>query len=184
MRHQGVQVYRAGVPKKMPEVGAAGVGRESTSQPTRRGVHSPSLAAPAALLAYFDRLATRLRRVRILCGDWRRVVKPSITTNHGLTAMFLDPPYPHAEHDMAYHGDGNIWHDAAHWAVENGDNPLLRIAICGYHSDQTDALFGATWTRYRWQARGGYSNQRAAGRGRENAKRECVWFSPHCLEVP
>jgi hypothetical protein len=167
---------QAGVPKQMPEV----AGREERRAP-EKGIQRYD--APAALLAYFDRLAARLRRVRILCGDWRRVVKPSITINHGLTALFMDPPYPQAEHDMGYHGDNNIWHAAAAWAVENDDNPLLRIAICGYWSEATDALFPVTWERYRWEARGGYSNQSKDGRGRSNAKRECLWFSPHCIDA-
>lgn len=177
---KGVQAYRyqEGVPKQMPLVSARG---GSSSGTIHQGVQS--LAAPTALLAYFDRLAARLRRVRILCGDWKRVVKPSITVNHGLTSIFMDAPYPSQEHDMRYHGDNDVWHQAAAWAIENEDNPLLRIAVCGYWSAATDALFPATWERYRWQARGGYGNQKADGRGRENAKRECCWFSPHCIDA-
>lgn len=181
---KGVQAYRyQGVPKKMPLIGAGGVSRPSGGSENTAGIRRQSLEAPAALLAYFDRLSTRLRRVRILCGDWRRVVKPSITVNHGLTAVFLDPPYPAAEHDMRYHGDNDVWHQAAAWAVAEGENPKLRIAICGYWSEEPDLLFPATWERYRWQARGGYSNQKADGRGRSNAARECVWFSPHCIDA-
>lgn len=177
-RLQGIQRYRQGVPRQMPLVSARGGDSSGT---IHQGTNS--YTAPAALLAYFERLATRLRRVRILCGDWKRVVKPSITVNHGLTAVFLDPPYPSAEHDMRYHGDNDVWHQAALWAVEQGDNPLLRIAIAGYFSEATDALFPASWERLRWEARGGYSNQKANGRGRDNAKRECVWFSPHCIDA-
>lgn len=175
---KGVQAYRyqEGVRKKMPLISARGGDSSGT---IHAGVQS--YTAPAALLAYFDRLAVRLRRVRILCGDWKRVVKPSITVNHGLTGLFLDPPYPQAEHGMAYHGNNDIWHDAAAWAVENGDDPLLRICIAGYFSEATDLLFPASWERLRWQARGGYSNQSEDGRGRANAKRECLWFSPGCL---
>jgi DNA adenine methylase len=177
---RGARAYRnaPGVPKKMPKIDT-GDGEGTTLC----GVLSTRSTAPAALLAYFERLATRLRRVRILCGDWRRVVKPSITVNHGLTSVFMDPPYPQAEHGTSYHGDNNIWHDAAQWAIENGDSPLLRIAVCGYFSEQTDALFPPTWERYKWEARGGYSNQSPNGRGRANAKRECVWFSPNCINA-
>jgi DNA adenine methylase len=186
-RHQGVQAYRyrdaPGVPKKMPEVGY----KEGMVNVPGRGVHASQYTAPAALLAYFERLATRLRRVRILCGDWRRVVKPSITTNHGLTALFMDSEYPADEHDMTYHqgkkeaGQPHIWYQVAQWAVENGDNPLLRICVAGYFSEKSDSMFPASWERYRWEARGGYSNQSADGRGRANAKRECLWFNQNCL---
>lgn len=162
---QGIQSYRAqGVPKQMPGIS--------------------TYATPAALLAYFTRLSDRLRRVRFLCGDWTRAVKDSVTVNHGTTAVFLDPPYPAAEHDMAYHAErgGDVWYDAAAWAVAHGDDHRLRIAVAGYDSPATDALFPPTWTRERWQARGGYANQKADGRGRANAKRECLWFSSFCLD--
>lgn len=174
---KGIQAYRhhAGVPKQMPEIGSS---PQSAQKP--RGI--TKYAAPGALLAYFARLQERLRRVRLLCGDWRRCVKPSITTNHGLTGLFLDSPYPSAEHDMGYHGDNDIWYQVAEWAAAHGDDPLLRICVCGYFSEQADAMFPPTWERLRWEARGGYSNQSANGRGRENAKRECCWFSPHCID--
>jgi DNA adenine methylase len=195
-----IQAYRASVPRKMPEVGRSpngqigfnrkgiqalryqGVPRKMPEVDHGRGVTAAPYADNSALLSYFSRLQARLRRVRLLCGDWRRVVKPSVTVNHGLTALFLDPPYPSAEHDMGYHGDNDIWWDVARWAVENGDNKQLRIAVCGYFSEASDAVFPPSWTRYRWEARGGYSNQSKDGRGRENAKRECVWFSPHCID--
>jgi DNA adenine methylase len=202
---QGLQPYRASVPRKMPEVGRSPNGQIGFNRKgiqalryqgvpkqmpevgykefgTLRGVQNSKYQADnSALLSYFERLQSRLRRVRLLCGDWRRVVKPSITVNHGLTGLFLDPPYPSAEHDMGYHGDNDIWWDVARWAVENGENKQLRIAVCGYFSEASDAMFPASWTRYRWEARGGYSNQSKDGRGRDNAKRECVWFSPHCI---
>lgn len=173
---KGIHAYRKepGVVRRMPEVGA---GRDRAT--SLRGVHSPNLATPAALVAYFQRLAARLRRVRVLCGDWRRAVADSVTVNHGTTAIFLDPPYPAAEHAMRYHDAGEPWYDAAAWAVAHGDDPRLRIAVCGYTSPATDALFPPSWARYHWTARGGYGNQ-GQGRGRENAKRECAWFSPHC----
>jgi len=221
---KGIQSYRAAVPRQMPVVGAPGEGgpwnrgiqayRHHDGVPKQMPVldnerYMPGMA-PSALAAYFARLSDRLRRVRFLCGDWRRACKDSVTVNHGLTAVFLDPPYPSAEHDMAYFEiinhpgsmpDGRsmgeptvvmseshlpaaqpeVWHQAAAWAVEKGDDKRLRIAIAGYYSEATDALFPSTWERVRWEARGGYANQKADGRGRANAKREIIWFSPGCL---
>jgi hypothetical protein len=181
-RHQGVQAYRyhEGVPKQMPMVGANGAGPDSS----RSGVLRIGYDTPGALLDYFARLSDRLRRVRFLCGDWQRAVKESVTVNHGVTSCFLDPPYPAAEHDMAYHAEhgGDVWYEAAQWAVDHGDDHRLRICIAGYDSPATDALFPASWARERWQARGGYANQKADGRGRANAKRETLWFSKYCLQ--
>lgn len=176
----GVLAYRAAVPKQMPEVGANGNGKPSGV--FRRGVNRTDFDTPTALSAYFAALSDRLRRVRFLCGGWERCVRDSITVNHGLTALYLDPPYPSAEHGMGYHGDNDIWHDVARWAVSRGGDKRLRIALSGYYSEAADALFPPTWTRYRWDARGGYSNQSKDGRGRANAKREIVYFSPHCTD--
>jgi DNA adenine methylase len=173
-----------GVRKKMPAIG--GRGEENSTSPIQRGILAENLTVPGALLDYFHAFSDRMRLVRMLCGDWRRCLKDSVTTQHGLTGILLDPPYDSADHEIQYHkgdraaGAPDLWHQVAHWAIENGGNELLRIAVCGYWSEESDALFPASWERLRWQANGGYANQ-SNKRGRENAKRECVWFSPHCL---
>ena len=66
------------------------------------------------------------------------------------------------------------------WALENGKNKDLRIALCGYEGDH-NALEDAGWDVVAWKANGGYGN-RSYGKGRENAYRERIWFSPHCLK--
>jgi site-specific DNA-adenine methylase len=213
-QQKGIQVYRASVPKKMPEIGKSpngligfnrkgvqayrhhegvpkqmpGVGRGQNTQGGSFDSGVRRYDEPSALSQYFARLSDRLRRVRFLCGDWRRAVKDSVTVNHGVTGLFLDPEYPSNEHGMTYHqgetqeGQPHIWYQAAAWAISHGDDPRLRICIAGYWSEATDSLFPASWERVRWEARGGYANQKKDGRGRENAKRECLWFSPTCLK--
>jgi len=37
------------------------------------------------------------------------------------------------------------------------------------------------WECVEWKANGGYGNQRKT-QDNENAKRERIWFSPHCLK--
>jgi len=128
---------------------------------------------------WFGRIAARMERTRIACGDFERVLGDSVTTRHGTTAVLLDPPY--GEGSMDYAAGGNVGGDvlarAAAWAVRNGDNPSLRIAFCAYEG-AFDAPAG--WEAHRWKARGGYGSQ-ADGAGRANASRETIWFSPHCL---
>lgn len=127
-------------------------------------------------------LRDRLRRVRVCCGDWSRVCGPTPTVVLGLTAVFLDPPYS----DKADR-DGNLYatdsesvaHDVREWAIANGDNPLLRIALCGYDTEH-DMPDG--WLVLRWTAAGGYARQGdGETQGKVNRGREVVWFSPHCL---
>jgi hypothetical protein len=124
-------------------------------------------------------LADRLRRVRVCCGDWSRILGPSPTFKHGITGVFLDAPYSSDadRQDDLYAQDSNtVALDVRNWAIENGDNPLLRIAICGYEGEFE---MPDTWEAIHWRARGGYSNQAEVENG--NRHREMIWFSPACL---
>lgn len=101
-----------------------------------------------------------------------------VTVHHGLTGVFLDPPYSHAERDVGlYRTDNNVAKAVREWAIANGDNPLLRIALCGYEGEHE---MPSTWAVYAWTAQGGYGCQ-GEGRGKANRHRERIWFSPHCL---
>lgn len=162
-----------GIDRKLPHLGDAG-----------RGINRklPYLGASRGqqIQAYFEELALRLRDTRIACGDWSRVLGPSVTFRHGVTAIFLDPPY--GAGDMDYAAGGNRTDVAAavrEWAFTNGDNPLLRIALCGYEGEFS---LPDGWTEYAWKTQGGYG-ARSNGQGRTNAARERIWFSPHCLPV-
>jgi hypothetical protein len=65
------------------------------------------------------------------------------------------------------------------WCLENGNNPMLRIAIAGYDVEHRE-LEQHGWTALPWKAHGGYGHQ-GNGSGRANAHREVLWFSPACL---
>jgi hypothetical protein len=138
------------------------------------------------LLAWMRALAERLRRVRVCCGDWTRVCGG--TSGDALShlihqtpcGVFLDPPYSlEAERDMGcYRVDsGSVAHAVRAWALRHGDDERFRIALCGYEGEHP---MPASWSCVAWKARGGMGNQ-GNGRGRENAARERVWFSPPCL---
>jgi hypothetical protein len=174
----------------MPFVGGAGNGARAGQGIHRKsygqlpylnerngGDSAASRISSGSLHAYLRALAARLRRTRVVCGDFARVLGPSVTWRHGTTAVFLDPPYDLAQRASVYAVETDAAHRAREWAIENGDNPLLRIALCGYDGEHA---MPDGWKPLRWKAAGGYGSQ-ADGRGRENAARECVWFSPHCL---
>ena len=125
-------------------------------------------------------LAERLKDVHIVCGDWRRVLTPACTVDlSGITAVFLDPPYSlsEREHGLYAVDHPDVAEAVREWAVEHGDDPRFRIALCGYDGEHDVP----GWEPLRWKAKGGYANVGTPGRGRENAERETVWFSPHCL---
>jgi hypothetical protein len=134
------------------------------------------------LEVWMHELSERLRRVRVCCGDWQRILGPAPTTCIGTTAVFLDPPYAVEDRSDVYGEDSrDVAHDVREWAIANGDNPDLRIALCGY---DTEHAMPSSWTEIAWKANGGFANQKAERktRGQENANRERLWFSPHCLE--
>lgn len=126
-------------------------------------------------------LSERLRGVRVASGDWSRVCGPSVTFKHGLTGVFLDPPYSLAERDSGLYSSESEHADVAaecrEWAIANGDNPLMRIALCGY---DTEHAMPSDWSVFNWTANGGYAG-RGNGRGAQNRSREVIWFSPHCV---
>lgn len=119
--------------------------------------------------SWVDELHTRLLGVRITCGDWRRVVRPSVTTSLGLTGVVLDPPYLGTE--SMYRCDSECANDVAAWAREHGEDPKLRIVLCGHVGDYE---MPRSWRTRRWD--------RPRHRSR-NPRRECLWFSPGCLPI-
>lgn len=174
---RGVHSERArGPSRQLPDIGAkAPEGR--TQEGTGRGILSTSNRT--RLYDIFAALSARLRYTRVACGDWTRICTPAVTYRHGLTAVFLDPPYDGYEHVYgAAKGGEPLSAKVRAWALENGARDDMRIALCGYEGEH-DALEAAGWEVVSWRAKGGYANQ---GDGsNQNKRRERIWFSPACL---
>jgi hypothetical protein len=162
-----------GINRKLPHLGNAGMGIN------RKLPHLGNAGRGERIAAYFNALSERLRDVRIACGEWDRVLGDSVTFRHGTTGVFLDPPYTSDEHDVEYAAHSDVAHAVREWAIANGDNPELRIALCGYEGEH---IMPGSWECVAWKARGGYGSQ-GDGRGRGNASRERIWFSPACLKL-
>lgn len=122
-------------------------------------------------------LSDRLLNVWVCCGDWSRVCRPTPTFCQGLTGVFLDPPYATDRKDLYAVDSYDVALDVKAWAVEQGQNPLMRIALCGYEGEHE---MPEDWSCYEWQTNGGYANA-SDKRGRINKFRERIWFSPYCL---
>jgi len=123
-------------------------------------------------------LQERMRHVRVACGDWLRIVKsPSVTTVHGITGVFLDPPYTEGEYKYGI-GDKSLGvaQEVNDWCVENGDNPKMQIILCGV-GEEHDNLLLHGWSKKVWVAGNGYSRSEEAKAAR---KKETLWVSPHC----
>jgi hypothetical protein len=145
-----------GVNRELPHLGDAGQGQ---------------------LQAYMRALADRLHRVRITCGSWERVVKPSVTRSgtggDGSRAVFLDPPYA-TSGDLYAHAGGDVAIAVREWCMAAPRE--LRVILCGY-DDEHDALLGHGWAVTEGKAGGGagYSTNPTNGR------RERLWLSPACV---
>ena len=174
--------------RKRPDVfdDGCGVTRGLPHLSPGRGINRqlPHLSAGQGRRAYifewFGKLHARLRDVRVTCGDWQRVCKDSVTTRHGLTAVFLDPPYDKGAMDYSAGGMGlGISGAVREWCAANGDNKALRIVLCG-HAGEHDALLSNGWHLREWTARKGYALTDEAV---ANSASETLWCSPHCVPV-
>lgn len=184
---------RPGVSRKRPSLHDDGA-----------GVHGPPLREPwlgeepefypmvmPSLRRWFHYLSARLRHVRILTGDWRRVVTPatlktlSVRDKGGAAGVFLDPPYhPEERSKGIYTHDGSaaLTQAVRDWCLAHGDDPQLRIVLAGFAGEGHEVLEGHGWRVVEWYTRGylsgGYGKQGAAG---DQHHRERLWLSPHCL---
>ena len=155
--------------RQRPHVGDAGM-----------GVHRKRPHVGDAGRGVFTELCDRMRHVRVCCGNWDRIMGPSPTFHNGVTGVFLDPPYADTadrDSDLYREDSLSVAHDVREWAIANGDNPMLRIALCGYEGEH---VMPAEWECVAWKAKGGYAGQ-STRHDNPNAKRERIWFSPHCL---
>ena len=128
------------------------------------------------LYAYMQQLAARLRRVRVCCGDWKRILTPSVTTYIGTCGVFLDPPYSQDLRERCYAEDHDISAEVCEWAIAHGDDPDMRIALCGYEGEHQ---MPESWECVPWKSHGGYSRTE---RGVANRSRERIWFNGSCLK--
>lgn len=148
-----------------------------------QGVTHPN----ADVKTWFKDLQKRLKKVRVCCGDWSRTVTPAVTyknkslTKNGMVGVFLDPPYlVENREDKLYRIETDVFNDVCKWAIENGNNPKMKIAVCGYDGDYE---FPNDWEVYYWKTTGGLSSfSKDAQRGKENSQKETIWFSPNCLK--
>ena len=130
-------------------------------------------------------LSERLRRVRVLYGDWAQAVQSGVLRFGKVTAVYLDPPYAHAvkRHTGLYSEESATVSDGVRaWCIKNGGKRSLRIALAGYEGEH-DELEQHGWSVESWKPHGkGYASQSSEGsQGRKNVSRERVWYSPHCL---
>jgi hypothetical protein len=167
-----------GINRQLPHLGNAGQGIN------RKLPHLGDAGRGIFIASWLTDLADRLRDVRVCAGDWSRVCGPSVTDRHGMTGVFLDPPYAGTagRTDGLYATDClSVANDVRVWAIEQGSSKLMRICLAGYDGEHE---MPDDWDVVEWKAAGGFGSQDddEDGMGRVNAGRERLWFSPACLK--
>jgi DNA adenine methylase len=166
LAHAGNGVHAKG---RIPHLGNAGV----------QGPYTP------AIYDWFRALSERLRRVRIVGGDWTRVCGGQWQDGQWPSVgLFFDPPYSDkaGRTPQIYAEDSlSVAHAVRQWCLERGCRKTYRIVLAGYYEEHAE-LLAHGWTVHRWSAPGGYANIARKGptRGRANRHKEALFFSPHC----
>ena len=177
-----------GVNRQLPHLGDAGKGVNRQLPHLGDAGHGVNRQHESSLQSYLVSLSERLERVRVCTGDWGRVVTTGAMSYGSSVGIFLDPPYSGEVRtkDIYSEDDHEISHAVRQWALDNGDNPRLRIVLAGYGPEH-DHLMPQTWRRHWWSASAAYSTNDAALRGdgnHLNRLTECLWMSPHCIQSP
>ena len=120
-------------------------------------------------------LASRLKHVKMLCGDWRRAVtKTEIGTGQAndSVAVMLDPPYGHDVRNTSLYAreSSTIAKDVKAWAIDHA-SPELKIALCCMAGEH---IMPEGWN---WAPTSGTKGQGNSYNGGEG-----IWFSPHCID--
>lgn len=150
-----------GVNRQLPHLGNGGRG-------VNRKLDGDRLAW---LREWFAELQAGMGEARVCCGDWSRIMSPGTMTRNGTAAVLLDPPYSLT--GAVYANDSStVSGDVREWCRANGDDPHLRIALCGHAGEGHEALEALGWVVETWDKAGGYQ-------GADD--RERIWFSPACL---
>ena len=198
----GVNSFRG----KRPHIGndgegchrlAVAGGRPCFGSEGAHGVHKTTLTAdPDPLLDvrdpytpglwdWFRQLSERLRRVRVVCGDWNRVCGGDWQDGRGTCGIFFDPPYSaEAGRDPTIYQEESttVAHDVREWCRSRADRKTYRIVLAGYFEEH-ESLLNEGWTVHRWSAHGGYANKakdKTKCKGEGNRHKEALFFSPHC----
>lgn len=166
-RRPNLTTARTGVQRQMPAVRGSG----------GCGVVGQSLEG-GALAPWFEALADRLRRVRIVCGDFERVLTKSTLYVEGssVAGVFLDPPYAHDRRStkLYAHDAADVSTRAREWAIAHSDDPALRIVLAGLEGEHE---MPSSWRKVEWTG--------PAGLGRVSGNRhlERLWLSPSCESI-
>ena len=93
-----------------------------------------------------------------------------------MTGVLLDPPYTAGNQQYSTGGTKtDIAAETRKWAIDNGDNPTLRIALCGLDGEHE---MPPGWKAVKWHAGKGMA---LSDKAKSDRGKETIWFSKHCI---
>jgi DNA adenine methylase len=196
---QAPQLREPGVTRQLPHLGddGRGVQHAKLREPGVSWLATPGVSPEdyhpmtmPRLRTWFAALSARLRHVRIVNGDWTRVLTPAVVETlpvrlgDGVAGVFLDPPYADTagRNGLYTHDSFTVAHTVREWALAHGDRRNYRIVMAGFAGEHGEAFTQAGWREVEWFRAGflrGGMKQLAAGGHQQH--RERLWCSPHCL---
>ena len=132
----------------------------------------------------FEKLSNRLKNVKVVCGDWKRVCGGNWQKN-GVSScgFFFDPPYSVTDRSDCYEvEDYEVAKEVQAYCLEKGKEKGVRIVIAGYYEEH-ESLLSHGWTFESWTTNGGYGNMGGEDcQGKKNRFKEALFFSPNCIK--
>ena len=195
-------------PNAIPHIGHAGkgvhgIGKRPHLSDAGNGVHGigkrphishdgngVSPCKSEQIYQWFFELSGRLRRVRVVNGDWKQVCGGNWQDSKGTCGIFFDPPYGHGigkrDENLYAHDSLEVSSEVREWCLKRGKLKTYRIILAGYEGEHNE-LEKHGWSKTEWQANGGYANSQrkddSKAKGKDNAKLERLWISPHCQNI-
>jgi site-specific DNA-adenine methylase len=170
------RTVKGGIIRKVPELfSTKGINRELPHLSSTKGINR-ELPRHALVRQYFRALMERLSSVRIVCGDWHRVVasRSTLFASQDTVGVFLDPPYD-GKGETLYNGEATgVAKEAREWAVEAGEDPRVRIVLCGYDGEH-DEVLSRGWGKAKGKGGAGYQ--------KDKSRKEMLWLSPGSLKL-
>jgi len=160
---------------QIPHLGDNGKGINKTKRPY--------------LADWFESLSQRLRRVRIVNGDWMQILGGEWQGDKwNSVGIYLDPPYSNlANRDKNIYAEDSldIAHEVRNYCIKiTQKHPDWKIILSGYYEEHLELLdYGFDFIG--WKTTGGYGNTATIDKsiktqGQKNRKKECLFFSESC----
>ena len=134
------------------------------------------------LIQWFTDIETILQNVKIVCADWKRLFNDNThwqdDSGRKPIGIFFDPPYS-ADRRSVYRLDSySVAKEVNEFCLKNANKKTYRIVIAGYEGEHNN-LESHGYTKYKWQAHGGYSNLG----DNQNKYKERLWASKACNNI-